>query len=150
MVTFNEREVKNTRKQHWCYGCDFTFPAGSVSLNYHGVGDDGPWSIYFCPDCLELKAKVGEEKFRKWYNEACQDEQLDMGLREYKDHPRYETAEQYNERRKKERLEKSKIAGNINPYETIIEAGDLSLLAPILKRLSDYDKGMDQNEKDGN
>ncbi len=102
MSTFNERSVKKTRKPHWCYGCDWTFPAGSASLHYHGIGRDGPWSVYFCPDCLELKARVGDEKFSKWYNEACQDEQLEMGLREQPLHPRYESPEDYDLRRKKE------------------------------------------------
>lgn len=102
MGTFNSRSVGKTRKPHWCYGCDYSFPAGSVALNYFGMGDDGPWSVYFCPDCLELKAKVGDEKFSKWYNEACHDQQLDMGLRECPDHPHYETPEVAELRRKKE------------------------------------------------
>lgn len=103
MSTFNERPVKKTRKQHWCYGCDYTFPAGSASLHYFGIGDDGPWSVYFCPDCLEFKAKIGDKEFAKEYGMSTQNQDLCMNLHEDPRHPRYETEEQYNLRRKKER-----------------------------------------------
>lgn len=102
MSTFNERPVKKTRKIHLCFGCDFSFPAGSASLHYFGIGDDGPWSVYFCPDCLEFKAKIGDKEFGKQYSDACYYE-TGMNLREDPRHPRYETEEEYDLRRKRER-----------------------------------------------
>lgn len=111
MGTFNETEIAKTRKVHWCYGCGHVFPAGSSSLSFNGVHDGGAWRVYFCPDCVEFISRVGREKFMQWYNEACECELSEMCLQEKELHPRYESEEDYNERRKKERLEKSKIAG---------------------------------------
>lgn len=50
------KKVK-TRKVHICDSCKKTIPVGSVAENFSGlaVDEDGakPFSLYYCPKCIE-------------------------------------------------------------------------------------------------
>lgn len=89
MGTFNERLIKSTRKIHWCYGCEGKIEKGSSTLNYFGIGDDGGWSLHFCPDCLKLKEIKGDDWWRKEYNECVWNYHSSMELQEQPEHPQH-------------------------------------------------------------
>ncbi len=49
-----KQSLVKTRKEHQCFGCAKTYPAGSKMWSIAGIHDGDFWSGYWCLICTEV------------------------------------------------------------------------------------------------
>lgn len=52
-----------TRKPHRCHGCLAAMPSKSPALRETYVGDDGPYTLYWCARCQDMLVRVDWRDF---------------------------------------------------------------------------------------
>lgn len=63
---YSERQVKKTRKYHYCFGCREKLPKGSTAFYITGIGDDGFESYHLCIPCKEWSDRNPGQAGDEW------------------------------------------------------------------------------------
>jgi hypothetical protein len=87
MTVLEIRNVAKTRKAWRCDGCHRRFPAGSPKERQRIVGDDGPYSIQWCPTCQGISDglfALGAER-DNWHEDVLESMQSEFGTWESAD-----------------------------------------------------------------
>jgi len=62
-MTFISQKSVTTRKPHRCHGCLAVIPAKSPSQRETYVGDNGPYTLYWCAHCQDMLPRVDWRDF---------------------------------------------------------------------------------------
>ena len=65
-VIFTAKDVK-TRKDHRCWGCGVTIPAGTVVYFVDGVDNGKFWKCWWCPCCESVMGDKWNEDDDIWF-----------------------------------------------------------------------------------